>query len=430
MANTDSVDPARSPGELRRLVGLRYALAALVAVSILSIRLIFDTPVRWMPVAAGFSALLIVNGALHWYITSGRSVHERGLFANFVLEVAALTALLYFMGGATSPLVSLYLLPLTMAANLLARRHTWALAGLTALCYSVLFFTQATVEPAHVHDAGAQSQRFSEHLVGMWVIFVVSAALVAHYVSSLAQSVRDRDRQLARAREDALRNERIVALGTLGAGAAHELGTPLSTMSVLAEDMAHRFAANAELAADVAVLQGEIRQCKGILNALARAAGSHRAEGGGREAADVFLERTVVRWQLLRPTVHADVRWTGAPAPPLLADETLEQAFINLLNNAADASPGGFEVMASASDGDVVIDILDRGPGVTEEVGKRAGELYFSTKGPDGGMGIGLFLANATIERFGGSVSLFNRAGGGCCTRVMLPPVTSDLHPT
>lgn len=432
MSVTSLVEPAFTPGELRRLVGLRYAVALLVAVSILGIRYFFETPIRWGPVAAGLAALLLVNGTLHWLVRTRPTVHERTLFANVVLEVVALTAILYFVGGSMSPLVSLYLLPLTMAANLLARRHTWALALLTALCYSALFFIDVPVDPAHeghVHDGDVPSRQFSEHLLGMWVIFVVSAALVAHFVSSLAQAVRERDRQLARAREDALRNEQVVALGTLGAGAAHELGTPLATMSVLAEDMARRHGHRGELADDVALLQGEIERCKGILTTLAQAAGAARGQGGGAEPADAFLTRTLDRWRLLRPAVAAELAWAGAPAPAVMADQTLEQALLNLLNNAADASPEGFAVAGSADAGLVVIDILDRGPGLTEEARSRAGELLFSTKAPDGGMGIGLFLANATIERFGGTVGLFNRAGGGCCTRVTLPALAGPAVP-
>jgi CheY-like chemotaxis protein/signal transduction histidine kinase len=273
---------------LRRLIAFRYAVAVLVAASVLSLHLIFDAPIRWPPAMAALAALVLVDVALHWYVTARGTVSESALLVNFILEIVALTSILYFVGGSTSPLVSLYLLPLTMAANLLTRRHTWALALLTAACYSLLVATGVPVEE-HVHDGGMQSEAFSQHLIGMWVVFVVSAGLVAHYVSSLAQAVHERDRQLARAREEALRNERIVALGTLGAGAAHELGTPLSTMSVLAEDMALRHADNAELAADVDVLQGEISRCKTIINALARAAGTARGESGSAQAADVFL---------------------------------------------------------------------------------------------------------------------------------------------
>jgi two-component system sensor histidine kinase RegB len=128
------------------------------------------------------------------------------------------------------------------------------------------------------------------------------------------------------------------------------------------------------------------------------------------------------RWQLLRPEANAAMRWSGEGlAPSVVADRTLEQALLNLLNNAADASRRGVEVTARAERDRVVIDILDDGPGLSDEVRARAGEPFFSTRASDGGMGIGLFLANATIERFGGRVELVNRANGGCCTRVTLP---------
>ena len=420
MPDISTFDASGAPGAIRRLVGFRYAVALLVAIAIAALRLFFDVPVRWMPLILALATLVGVNAMLHARIAVQGTVSQRGLLVNFVLEIAALTAILYFVGGATSPLVSVYLLPLTMAANLLARSSTWTLALLTAACYTWLLFAGTPVAE-HVHDAGAESKAFSQHLIGMWAVFVVSAGLVAHYVSSLAQSVRERDRRLAQAREDALRNERIVALGTLGAGAAHELGTPLATMSVLAEDMARRHAANAALSADVELMQGQIAHCKTILDALARAAGAERAEASAAEAADAFIARTVDRWQLLRPTVPAAVEWSGSERPSLVSDRTLEQALHNLLNNAADASPGGFEVKGTAGAGEIVIDILDRGPGLSAETEARAGEPFYSTKAPEGGMGIGLFLANATVERFGGRVSLFNRVEGGCCTRVTLP---------
>ena len=406
---------------LRRLIGLRYAVAALLAVAALTIHFIVDMPLPLIPIMAGLAVLLLVNAFVHWRISTRRPVSEPELFANFSAEVLALTALLYFAGGSTSPLVSLYLLPLTVAANLLTRRHVWMLTLIAVLCYSLLLVWYVPFTPQEQHS-DSQATHFGLHVLGMWVIFIVSAGLVAHYVSLLAQSLRERDRQLAHAREEALRNERIVALGTLGAGAAHELGTPLATMSVLAEDMARRHGHHAELAADVADMQTEIAQCKRILGALTEVTGSTRGEGGGAQSADEFLERTVDRWQLMRPGARAVLHWEDSSASPVLvADRTLEQALLNLLNNAADASPDGVEVEGRTDGGNVVIDILDRGPGLTAEVQARAGELFFSTKAPEGGMGIGLFLANATIERFGGSVRLFNRSGGGACTRITLP---------
>ena len=241
---------------------------------------------------------------MHWQISKQRPVSEQELFVNFTAEVLALTGLLYFAGGSTNPLVS----PLSAAAHrggqpAHARRHTWSLTLLTVLGYSLLLVWYVPFEPQAAED-GHDHPQFNLHVLGMWVIFVVSAALIAHYVSSMAQSLRERDRQLALAREEALRNERIIALGTLGAGAAHELGTPLATM-VLAEDMARRHRHHAELANDVADMQNEIAQCKRILSALTETTGSARGEGGGAQSADRFLERTIDRWQLMRPTARA-----------------------------------------------------------------------------------------------------------------------------
>ena len=413
------VDP--TPDALRRLIGLRYVVVAVLAMAILSIQFIIGTPLPLVPVLGGMASLLIVNCVVHWRIATKRVLTERALFANFAAEILALTVLLYFAGGSTNPLVSLYLLPLTVAANLLTRRHTWCLTLLTVLVYSLLMKWYVPLD-SHGDHQDVHSTQFGLHVFAHWVVFVVSAGLVAHYVSSMAKSLRERERQLAHAREEALRNERIVALGTLGAGAAHELGTPLAIMSVVAEDMAHRHLGHAELAADVADLQTQIAQCKRILSALTEVTGSTRGEGGGAEPADRFLERTVDRWQLTRPAARAALHWrASSPVPALVADRMLEQAFLNLLNNAADASPEGFEVSGRTDRGNVVIDILDRGPGLTSEIQARAGELFFSTKATEGGMGIGLFLASATIERFGGSVRLFNRHGGGACTRITLP---------
>ena len=120
------VDSSSAPSALRRLIGFRYAVAVLVAASVLSLHFIFDTLIPWTPVIAGFAALVLVDVALHWYVSARGTVGEKALLANFVLEIAALTSILYFVGGSTSPLVSLYLLPLTMAANLLTRRRDGA----------------------------------------------------------------------------------------------------------------------------------------------------------------------------------------------------------------------------------------------------------------------------------------------------------------
>lgn len=408
------------PDAVRRLVGLRYVIVALLAASILVLRFVLGMPVPLVPATVGLVALLAINGVVHRQLRRAQPVREVELYANLVAEVMALTGLLFFLGGSTNPLVSLYLLPLTVAANLLSRRHTWTLATLTVMAYSLLLAWHVPLDP-HAAHGDDHATSFGLHLFGMWFIFVASAGLIAHYVSSMAQALRDRDRELAAAREEALRSERIVALGTLAAGAAHELGTPLATMSLLAEDMALRHADDPDLTDDVADLQAQVARCKRIISSLAASAGSARGEDAEPQAADRLLDDTIEDWRLMRPTVRATWRWQGGEAPRLVAEKTLGQALINLLNNAADASPGGIEIVAAAQGKEVVIDILDHGPGISAEDAPRVGQPFFTTKSEGGGMGIGLFLANATVERFGGRVSLFNRPGGGACTRITLP---------
>jgi two-component system sensor histidine kinase RegB len=333
--------------------------------------------------------------------------------------VLGLTALLYFAGGSTNPLVSLLLLPLMIAATILPARYSWGVAALAVCCYSLLLFWYLPLgEQPHHGEAAAE---FNLHVLGMWATFVVSAGLIAHFVASMAHSLRERDRMLALAREEALRNERIVALGTLAAGAAHELGTPLATMTVLADDMAYRYAGQPELREDTAEMQTQIANCKAIISSLAGSAGAARGESGRAQAADSFLDEVLAKWLLMRPAVNVDCRWSDVtPAPSIIVEQTLSQAVINLFNNAADASPSRVEIFGRCEADRVVIEINDRGPGLSAEVARRAGEAFFSTKAP-AGLGIGLFLANATIERFGGRVQIFNREGGGACTQIALP---------
>jgi two-component system sensor histidine kinase RegB len=154
---------------------------------------------------------------------------EAKLFLELLADVAALTALLYLSGGSTNPFVSLYLLPLIIAATALTARYAWAMAGLTIACYSALMFFYLPL--GHGHEM--HSSAFNLHVLGMWANFLVSAVLIASFVATMSASIRGRDRELAIARARALRDEQVVALGTFAAGAAHELGTPLSTIAVL-----------------------------------------------------------------------------------------------------------------------------------------------------------------------------------------------------
>jgi two-component system sensor histidine kinase RegB len=364
------------------------------------------------------------------------------LFLQLSVDVLVLTVLLYYGGGSTNPFVSLYLLPLVIAAATLPRRQTWGMAALTLACYSLLMVWHVPLpsashtqhapaamqgmdhsqhnmdmaaSPAAVPAASPLEDAFNIHILGMWLGFLISAVVVAYFAVEMARAVRIRDAQLNRVREEILRNERIVSLGTQAAGAAHELGTPLSTMAVVIGEMRND-CSDPEQQDNLNILNDQVRNCKRILNSLL----AHAQETSSELSLEEFIRAVLDEWQLLRPTVHYRFHVKGQqPSPRVRADLALRSALLNLLNNAADASPVEMDILLRWDEVNVTLEIHDHGPGLTSEVASRAGSVFFTTK--QEGRGLGLFLANATLERLGGSVRLSNREGGGATTEVILP---------
>ena len=259
----------------------------------------------------------------------------------------------------------------------------------------------------------------------MWLTFALSAGVIVWYVVRMTAAIRSRDLALAEAREARLRNERIVALGNLAAGAAHELGTPLGTMAILAGELARNPGLDDEVRADAELLREQVANCKAILASLTLRAGSLRAEGGEVLATDQWLRGIIERWRSLRP--HVPLTTTcqcGDPAPRLVADTTLEQAIHNVINNAADVSPNGVECEVGIDEAQIVVRVLDRGPGLPP--GFRPGPEH-PADGNSDGLGIGLLLAFDAVERCSGSIAFSPRPGGGTIATLTLP--LSALRP-
>jgi two-component system sensor histidine kinase RegB len=163
---------------------------------------------------------------------------------------------------------------------------------------------------------------------------------------------------------------------------------------------------------------------------LAVSAGQSRAEAGRGHALDQYLARLTEQWHSGRPTVGLRQHWQGTqPAPRIIADQTLTHAITNILNNAADASEHDVEVSGQWNERELRLEICDSGAGVSSAVASHAGEPFFTTKPPGKGLGLGLFLAQSSIRRLGGSVQLVNRAEGGACALIVLPLSALSLSP-
>ncbi|MFP5350829.1 MAG: sensor histidine kinase, partial [Gammaproteobacteria bacterium] len=214
---------------LKRLVLLR---AIVLAAQLGAVWLAYDhggLRLPLVPLALVFSISAVVNGITWLRLRWRQPVSDVELFVHLVFDVAMLTLALYYTGGSTNPFAPLFLLPLTLTAAALPGAYTWAMLGLTGACYSLLLFYYVPLPGQHA----AHAADFRLHVIGMWLGFLVGAALIAYFAVYMARTLRERDQLHAQMRERELKHQRVLALGTLAAGAAHELGTPLSTMAVL-----------------------------------------------------------------------------------------------------------------------------------------------------------------------------------------------------
>ena len=363
------------------------------------------------------------------------SASANAFFLHLVIDVLALAALLYFAGGSSNPFVSLFLLPLVIVAATLPKRYVWGMAAVTLGCYSLLMLINVPLTQqmaghnhgahaghgaAHAGHGAAPAGDFSLHVLGMWFSFLLAVGLILFFVVSMAEALRQRDQKLAEAREKHLRDEHMVSLGTLAAGAAHELGTPLATMAVLTKEMEQEYADTPELLENIIILRSQVDRCKTTLAQISASAGQMKAESGHRMDVESCLKHCITRWQELHPATAIVATLSGCkPTPMIVVDETVNQAVINVLNNAADASPEKIEINARWSAETMNIGIRDFGEGLSPEALQALGKPFFTTK--KDGHGLGFYLASEVVRRLGGEMSISNHEQGGAVVNIDLP---------
>ena len=396
---------------LRRLFQLRNVAVAAQVLTVALVTWGLDMAIPWRAALAVVAALASFNVWTWTVLRRGRPVSDALLLGQLLADVAALTGLFYLTGGATNPFTAFYLLPLAIAAALLPPRHTWFLTAITVGCYTALVRYHVPLPPVPGQDP------FGLHVTAMWLGFIISAVLLASFVVGMATALRRRERELAAAREQALRDDRLLSLGAQAATAAHELGTPLATIGLLLEELEEGGRVDP---AALEEMRRQLRRCKEALSRLSRDAGNMPASTGAPVAAADFVRRWLDAWRQTHPGCRLTVRERGdGAAGAVVADPTLTQALDNLLDNAQRASPGKVEVDVHTEDSALVLEVADRGPGLPDETARRARRGPWP--GPSQGLGLGLFLSHAVIERMGGEVRLFPRAGGGTRIRVRLP---------
>ncbi len=405
------------PANMGRLLLMRVVLI-LCQLLLVLVSLFYDgIELALPPLMTLITLYIAVNVASLFFLVRNRGVNERTYFCQLMLDVLFLTLLLYFSGGYTNPLISLYLLPLIIVSSTLAQRQAMGMAAVILVCYTLLVFFY---RPLFVMAGTAGTSGFHMHLLGMWFSFVLSVGLIVFFVMRMSQSIRVRDLRLTEMREVAERDSHVLALGAMAAGAAHELGTPLATMAVVSHELECDYADNSEITAQTTLLKTELARCKQVLSQLSASAGQLRAEGGRSLAFDAYMREVSTQWQMMRPRAEMRLKQaTDGVVPELVADITLTQALYNLLNNAADASSQAMMLAFGWDDECLWLEVGDQGPGFPQYILDHSGQPEISTKTT--GSGLGLFLSHAVIDRLGGKLELSNPVDGGACARVTLP---------
>ncbi len=372
-----------------------------------------------MPRLLAFATVIAaINSCLHLaaFLYRGES-EDFPMFSPLIqllFDLVSWATYVYLSGGATNPLISVFLPLVAIGAIVLSRTQAWLLGGAAIICYSFLW---RFYQPLTIADAETATRL---HLLGMWLVFVVSAIVVVWFIQQMTRAIHRRDADLAEAREQAIRNDWLISMGSLAAGAAHELSTPLATMQVLVDEWQEDASLPDSQCRDLQLMNSQIEACKRALSQLTQRAGHPRDVGTERVMAGPCLRSVLAAWASLNPACCLAVKLLPElDGQSISFDITLERALTNLLDNASRAGAEQIVVTTWIDAGQLLFSIEDDGHGISCEA-LKAFEAGVPTTSSSG-MGIGLLLSRMAIERRGGRLSLQRMTGRGTRADIVIP---------
>jgi len=404
-------------GHLRRstLVSLRWMAIAgqLIALLVVWLGLNFDFPLlpclTFIVISAVLNALIMVRAPLDRRITN----FEAG--TQLFFDILQISALLYLTGGMTNPFALLLLAPVVVSVKSL---HKGVFAGLATTVGIISFLLLFYHQPLPWYpDQTLVLPSF--YLYGFWIALLVGMMFTSMYTWQATSQTRRMTEAFAASEAILSHEKKLAALGGLAAAAAHELGTPLATIQVVAKEIAREAETNSELKEDADLLLSQAIRCRDILKQL-----GDRGDSGDevhdrldisaliREITEPFIGfGPEIKTRLNPPNDGADI-------PVLNRQQEFVYGLTNIVENAVDFAKSEVHVNATWNDTHIAIEVLDDGPGFNSSVFHKLGEPYISLRHNQnsgdshlsgGGMGLGVFIAKTLIERLGGSVSFQNR---------------------
>jgi two-component system sensor histidine kinase RegB len=414
----DSVEIAAGHENMLQLVQLRWlaVIGQVVTIHVVYVGLGVSLPLPQMLTVLACLVIFNLFCQLRW--REPREVANWELFIALLVDVASLTAQLYFSGGTANPFAFLYLLQVILGAVLLETWATWTIVAVTCACLTGLSLFHEPLPLPVDHSSGFPSL----YVQGLLVCFALNATLLVIFISRITRNLRMRDAQLADLRQRTSEEEHIVRMGLLASGAAHELGTPLATLSVILGDWRRmpEFSRNPELQEEIAEMQSQLQRCKHIVSGILLSAGEARGESSAKTILNTFLDELAEEWRESRAATDFDYENRIVSDMPVAFDTVLKQTVFNMLDNAFEASPQWLSLTARLEGDMLVVEVMDAGPGFSDDMLSQLGRPYQSSKGREGS-GLGLFLAINVARTLGGTLTASNRSAGGAIVRLSLP---------
>ncbi|HEX3440192.1 MAG TPA: ATP-binding protein [Pseudolabrys sp.] len=420
-----SIQEIANKKNLLLLVMLRWLAVGGQIATIAFVQLWLDIPLPLVPMGCVLLFLVALN-LLSFFRSRqpGTVITNTELFFELLLDVAALTVQLYLSGGATNPFVSLLLVQAVLGAVLLPPRPTWILLVAASGCFILLTTTYWPIRlvPGWFEPLPGQGGHYDLHAYGTFVSFLLAVVLLVLFVTRINGNLRDRDRHLSELRQQSAEEEHIVRMGLLASGAAHELGTPLGTLSVILNDWGRLPALrkDADMVTELGEMNAALERCKDIVSHILLAAGEARGEHFERMTLAGFVEDVVAEWKETRSPPLVDYN-ADIPDDILIASDTvIRQILLNVFDNALEASPKWVGIEASKESDALVVTVSDKGKGFAPEILANFGKPYQSTK-DRAGSGLGLFLVVNVLRKLGGKATARNNRYGGASVELCLP---------
>lgn len=352
---------------------------------------------------ATLASLILASSVYSWFMwlryINGRVLSDSTLTIQLIWDTIVILLFVLANGRSTNPFIYYLLVVVAISASILPEKIAWVFSASGIIAYSLLMHLDFNQHMAHMDSD------FRSHLLGMWVNFVGSAVLISFFISRLANVLKARERALGLAREEILKNEQLIGIGTLAASTVHSFGTPLSTITMATGEISaiHK---DRETSECTDMIKTQIERCKNTMSKLTMLA-SDKGSPNQDMALDVFVYELKEHFSLMNvkpmPTFKLKyfVEFPNVPGGILLL-----HAIINLIDNAIHAAKSCVSVNVEIINRSVQFSIEDDGTGIESEDLKQFGEAVFSSSNK--GLGIGFLLANSTIESLKGHVSFEN----------------------